>query len=46
MPGGAALREQLRRDAHPLLALPYRLGVGLDLPGFLAAYTLLKNRFL
>lgn len=42
----AALREQLRRDTHPLLALPYRLGVGLDLPGFLAAYTLLKNRFL
>ena len=42
----AALRKQLRRDAHPLLALPYRVGVSLDLPGLLAGYTLLKNRFL
>lgn len=42
----AALREQLRHDAHPLLALPYRLGTALNLPGLLAGYTLLKNRFL
>lgn len=42
----AALREQLRHDAHPLLALPYRLGVACNLPGLLAGYTLLKNRFL
>ena len=41
-----ALREQLRRDAHPLLALPYRVGVAFHLPGLLAGYTLLKNRFL
>ena len=42
----AALQEQLRRDAHPLFALPYRIGVALNRPGWLAAYTLLKNRFL
>lgn len=42
----AALLRQLRRDAHPLLAVPYRIGVALRLPGWLAAYTLLKNRFL
>lgn len=42
----AALREQLRHDAHPLLALPYRLGTAWNLPGLLAGYTLLKNRFL
>ena len=42
----AALRARLRQDAHPLLAAPYRIGVALNAPGLLAAYTLLKNRFL
>ena len=42
----AALRQQLRREAHPRLALPYRLGVALHAPGWLAAYTMLKGRFL
>lgn len=42
----AALRARLRQDAHPLLAVPYRIGVALGAPGWLAAYTLLKQRFL
>lgn len=41
-----ALRARLRQDAHPLLAVPYRIGVALGAPGWLAAYTLLKQRFL
>ena len=42
----AALQEELRRDPHPLLALPYRLGAALGLPGLLAGYTTVKNRLL
>ena len=38
----AALLEQLRQDPHPLLALPYRFGAAFRLPGWLAAYTMLK----
>lgn len=42
----AALRAQLAADAHPLLALPYRLGAALGWPGLLAGYTAVKNRIL
>lgn len=42
----AALQAELRRDPHPLPALPYRLGVALGLPGLLAGYTTVKNRLL
>ena len=42
----AALRDRLRRDPHRLLSLPYRLGLACRLPGFLAAYTMAKQRFL
>lgn len=42
----AALQAELRRDPHPLLALPYRLGTALGLPGLLAGYTAVKNRIL
>lgn len=45
-PARAALREQLSADPNRLLALPYRLGVAAGLPGWLAAYTALKNHFL
>lgn len=41
-----ALAQQLRADPNRLLALPYRFGVSLRLPGFLAGYTLIKNRLL
>lgn len=41
-----ALRQRLTADRHPLLALPYRLGVAAKLPGLLAGYTLLKNKLL
>lgn len=41
-----ALRSRLRQDARPLLAVPYRIGVALNAPGWLAAYTLFKQRFL
>lgn len=39
----AALAAQLRADPNRLLALPYRLGVALRLPGWLALYTWLKQ---
>ena len=42
----AALRDRLRRDPHRLLSLPYRLALACRLPGFLAAYTMAKQRFL
>lgn len=42
----AALRSRLACDPNRLLALPYRLGVALHLPGWLAVYTKFKNRFL
>ena len=42
----AALQERLRHDPNRLLAVPYRIGVTLKLPGLLAAYTLAKQRFL
>lgn len=42
----AALRTRLQNDPHRLLSLPYRLGLTCRLPGFLAAYTLAKQRFL
>lgn len=42
----AALTAQLRADPNRLLALPYRFGVALGLPGWLAVYTVLKQRFL
>lgn len=42
----AALRSRLAADPNRLLALPYRLGFALGWPGWLAAYTQLKNRFL
>lgn len=42
----AALRTRLQNDPHRLLSLPYRLGLACRLPGFLAAYTLAKQRFL
>ena len=42
----AALRRQLAADPHPLLALPYRVGTALHLPGLLAGYTAVKNRIL
>lgn len=42
----AALTLRLRQDPNRLLAVPYRLGVALRRPGFLAAYTLAKQRFL
>lgn len=42
----AALRQRLRQDPNRLLALPYRLGLACRWPGFLAAYTLAKQRFL
>ena len=42
----AALTARLRADPNRLLALPYRFGVALRLPGWLALYTLVKNRFL
>lgn len=45
-PARTALAAQLRADPNRLLALPYRFGVALGLPGFLAGYTLLKNRLL
>lgn len=41
-----ALMAQLVADPHRLLALPYRLGAAARLPGWLAAYTQIKNRFL
>lgn len=41
-----ALRRRLQQDPNRLLALPYRIGVAGRLPGFLAAYTLAKQRFL
>lgn len=41
-----ALIRRLRQDPNRLLALPYRLGVAAHWPGFLAAYTLAKQRFL
>lgn len=45
-PARTALAAQLRADPNRLLALPYRFGVALGLPGFLAGYTLPKNRLL
>ena len=42
----AALRDRLHSDPNRLLSLPYRLGVACRLPGFLAAYTMAKQRFL
>ena len=42
----AALCDRLHRDPNRLLSLPYRLGVACRLPGFLAAYTMAKQRFL
>lgn len=42
----AVLAAQLTADPHRLLALPYRLGAAARWPGWLAAYTQLKNRFL
>ncbi len=42
----AALRTRLQNDPHRLLSLPYRLGLACRLPGFLAAYTMAKQRFL
>ena len=42
----AALTAQLAADPHRLLALPYRLGAAANWPGWLAAYTQCKNRFL
>lgn len=42
----AALTRRLQQDPNRLLALPYRLGVAGRWPGFLAAYTLAKQRFL
>lgn len=42
----AALTDRLRRDPNRLLAIPYRIGVACRWPGFLAAYTLAKQRFL
>lgn len=42
----AALADRLRRDPNRLLAIPYRIGVACRWPGFLAAYTLAKQRFL
>ena len=42
----AALRARLQADPNRLLALPYKLGLALRAPGFLAAYTLAKQRFL
>ena len=42
----AALRQSLAADDHPLLALPYRVGTALNLPGLLAGYTAVKNRIL
>lgn len=41
-----ALQKALAADPHPLLALPYRAGVALHLPGLLAGYTAVKNRIL
>lgn len=41
-----ALQKALAADAHPLLALPYRVGTALHLPGLLAGYTAVKNRIL
>lgn len=40
------LANRLRRDPNRLLAIPYRIGVACRWPGFLAAYTLAKQRFL
>ena len=42
----AALTDRLHRDPNRLLAIPYRIGVACRWPGFLAAYTLAKQRFL
>lgn len=42
----AALCDRLHSDPNRLLSLPYRLGVACRLPGFLAAYTMAKQRFL
>ena len=42
----AALQQRLRRDPNRLLAVPYRIGVACRWPGWLAAYTLAKQRFL
>ena len=42
----AALCDRLHRDPNRLLSLPYRLGLACRLPGFLAAYTMAKQRFL
>ena len=42
----AALRARLAADPHRLLALPYRLGAAARWPGWLAAYTQVKNHFL
>lgn len=42
----AVLADRLRRDPNRLLAIPYRIGVACRWPGFLAAYTLAKQRFL
>lgn len=45
-PARDALQQRLHSDPNRLLALPYRLGVALRWPGWLAAYTLAKSRFL
>ena len=42
----STLLARLRRDPNRLPALPYRLGAACRWPGFLAAYTLAKQRFL
>ena len=42
----AALRQRLRQDPNRLLAVPYHIGVTCRWPGWLAAYTLAKQRFL
>ncbi len=41
-----ALTDRLHHDPNRLLAIPYRIGVACRWPGFLAAYTLAKQRFL
>ena len=44
--GRRAILDQLRRDAHGLLALPYRFCATCRLPGLLALYCGLKEPFL